>query len=101
MRSRPSSVRKLRLKINCAVESQPSIWQDINIQGLVIGRGIDESDLAGLHEVIGYDDVFLVGRYFDVMGADGGLDFVGVVKALDGVEVADVEGGDVVGGGKG
>lgn len=94
-------LRKVTLKINGAIKAQTPIRIDINIQSLEICWGINESDISSLDKVIGDDDVFLIGGHFDVVGADGGLDFVGVVEAFDIIEVADVEGGDVVGGGEG
>jgi hypothetical protein len=93
--------RKLLLEINAAIEVQTPIRIDIDIQGAEIRRGVDEPDVAGLHEVIGDDDVFLVRRDLDVVRADGGLGYSGVVETLDGGEIADVEGGDVVGGREG
>jgi hypothetical protein len=45
--------------------------------------------------------VALVRRDLDVVRADGRLDLVWVVEPLDVVEVADVEGCDVVGGREG
>lgn len=45
--------------------------------------------------------MLLVRSNLDVVRSDGGLVLIGVVKALDIVQVADVEGGDVVGRGEG
>lgn len=75
---------------------QAPIGININIKCLEISRCVDQSDISGLHEIIGDNDVFLVGGDFDVVGSDCGLDFVGVVEALDVVKVGDVEGCDVV-----
>jgi hypothetical protein len=44
--------------------------------------------------------VLLVGSDLDVVGSDGGLILIGVVEALDVVEVGDIEGSNVVGGGE-
>jgi len=93
--------RKLLFEINTAIEMQAPIRIDIDIQGAEIRRGVDEPDVAGLHEVIGDDDVFLVRRDLDVVRADGGLRHGRIVETLDGGEIADVEGGDVVGGREG
>jgi hypothetical protein len=98
MRSSTSTVAKGSLKVNASVEVQSSICCDINIQALIIGGGVDQTDLAGLDKVVGHDNVFLVGSDLDVVGANGWLDLVGVVEALDIVQIGYVEGGDVVGG---
>jgi hypothetical protein len=88
--------RKLLLEINTAVEMQTPIVLNIDIKCTEISRGINKPDVAGLHEVIGDHDVFLVWRDLDVVRADGGLGDGWVVETFDVIEVADVEGGDVV-----
>lgn len=88
-------------EVDGAVEAQGAVVLDVDVEGLEVSRGVDEADLAGLDEVVGDDEVLLVGGDLEVVGADGGLDDVGVVEALDVVEVGDVEGGDVVSGGQG
>lgn len=88
-------------EVDGAVEVQGAVVLDIDVEGLEVGGGVDDADLAGLDEVVGDDEVLLVGGDLEVVGADGGLGDVGVVKALDVVEVGDVEGGDVVSGGEG
>ena len=52
------------------------------------GRG---THVAGLYEVAGHEQVLAVGRDLDVVRADDGLRLLGVVEALDVVEVRDVE----------
>lgn len=101
MRLRASSVGVWACEVNGAVEAQASIGVDINVQGLEVSWRVNESDRAGLDEVIGNDNVLLVGRDLDVMRADGGLDSIRVVEALDVGEIGDVESGDVVGGREG
>jgi hypothetical protein len=96
MRLSASTVRKRTGKVDGAVEMQRTVRVDVDVEGFVIGRGVDEADVAGLYKVIGDDDVFLIGRDFDVVGSDGGLDFVGVVEALYVVEVGNVKGSNVV-----
>jgi len=99
--STTSGRREVRLKVNGAVEVQASIRVDVNVERLEISRGVDEADVASLYEVVGDDDVLLVGGHLDVVGTNAGLDLIRVVETLDVVEVADVEGGDVVGSGEG
>lgn len=101
MRLGTTTVGKLAAEVDAAVEAQAAVVEDVDVQRVEISRGVDEADLAGLHEVVGDGDVLLVGGDLDVVRADGGLVLVGVIEALDVVEVADVEGGDVVGGRQG
>lgn len=98
MRLGTATVRKLAAEVDAAVKAEAAVIVNVDVQGVEVGRGVDEADLAGLHEVVGDSDVLLVGGYLDVVRADGGLVLVRVVEALDVVEVADVQGGDVVGG---
>lgn len=83
-------------EIDRAVETERAVGFDVDVKGFEVSRGVDETDVAGLHKVVGHDNVFLVRSDFDVVGADGGLELIGVIKALDVVEVGDVERGDVV-----
>ncbi len=101
MRLRATPIRKLPAKVNAAIKAQTAIVQDIDVQRLEVGGRVDQADLARLHKVVGHHEVALVGRDLDVVRADGGLIFVRVVETLDVRKVADVEGGDVVGGGEG
>lgn len=96
MRLSTPSISKLLRKINSTIKRQGPIRKNINIQSLEISRCINESNISCLHEIIGDNYVFLVGRYFDVVRSDCGLDFVRVVETLDVREIGDVEGGDVV-----
>ena len=83
MRLRTSTVRKLLCEIDRAVELQATIVVDIDVQCLEVSRSVDESDVARLHEIVGDDDVFLVGRDFDIMWADGRLHRSWIVEAFD------------------
>lgn len=83
-------------EIDGAAEMQTSIGVEVDVERFEVGGGVDDADVARLDEVIGHDEVFLVRGDFDVVRADGGLDFVGVVEAFDVGEVGDVERGDVV-----
>jgi hypothetical protein len=75
---------------------QATIVVNINVQCLIVGWCIDESDLSSLHKVVGDNNVLLVWRDLDVVGPDGWLDSVRVIQALDVVEVRDVESSDVI-----
>lgn len=100
MRLGASAVGKLLGEVDESVEAERAILFDVNVKRLEIGRSVDDTDVAGLHKVVGNDDVLLVGSDLDVVGSDGRLVLFGVVEALDVVQVGDVEGGDVVGGGE-
>lgn len=77
-------------EIDCTVEMKRAVGIDVDIKTFVVSRSVDKADGAGLHKVVGDNNMFLVGRYFDVVGADGGLEFIGIIKALDVVKVGDV-----------
>lgn len=98
MRPTTAPVVKLPREINGPIEAQSAIGQHVNVQGLVVTGRVQDADVARLHEVVGDEEVLLVRGELDVVRAEGGLFLVWVVEALDGVEVGDVEGGDVVGG---
>ena len=100
MRLRATTVGELPSEVDGAVEAERTIVVDVNVQRLEVCRSIDDTDVAGLHEVIGDDDMLLVGSDLDIVGSNSRLVFVGVVETLDVVQVGDVEGSDVVGGGE-
>ena len=101
VRLRATSVRKVLREIDAAIEVQAAVIVKVNVQRAIIGGRIDQTDLARLEEVIGDEQMLLVGGDLQQMGADGVLDFLGVVEADGVAEVGDVEGGDVVAGGVG
>lgn len=84
-------------EVDRAVEMERAVGVDVDVKGLKVSRGVDKTNIASLHKVVGNNNVFLVRSDFDVMGPNGGLVFVRVVQALDVLEVGDVERGDVVG----
>jgi len=101
MRLRTSTIvdpspAELLLKINAAIEVQAAIRIDVNVQRSVVSWRVNESNVPSLHEVIGDDDVFLIRSNLDIMRTDGRLNGVWIVETHDVVQVADVEGCDVV-----
>lgn len=96
MRLGSTTSRELLAKVNGAVEVETAIVVDVDVQGLEVSRSIDVPDLPGLHEVIRDDNVLLVRCDLDVVRANRWLLFVGVIQALDVVQVADVKSRDVV-----
>jgi hypothetical protein len=101
VRLRTTTIGKLLGEIDGAIKPERAILIDINVQCLEVCRSVDDTNVAGLHKVIGDNDVLLVGSDLDVVRPDGRLIFIGVVEALDVVQVGDVESGNVVGGGEG
>lgn len=96
-----ATLRELFAEINGPVETQTAVLVDVNVQRLEISRRVDDTDVPGLHEVVGDDDVLLVRRDFDIVGTNCGLLFIRVIQTLNVVQVADVQSGDVVSGGQG
>ena len=69
-------------EVDAPVEVKRSVGIDINVQSLEISGSIDESLFSSLQEIIRDNDVLLVGSHFDVVRSDGGLFFIGIIKAL-------------------
>ena len=88
-------------EVNGPVEVQTAILVEINVQRLEVSRRVNDTDVAGLHKIVGDDDVLLVRRDLDVVGTDGGLLLIGVIQTLDVVQVADVKSSDMICGGQG
>lgn len=57
--------------------------------------------IASLDEVTGNEQVLLVRRNLDVVGADDGLLLVGIVEALRVIKIRDIDSGNVVAEGDG
>lgn len=95
---RASTLTVQSVEVDRAVEVQRAVVVDVNVQRLVVGWRVDETDVARLHEVVCHDNVLLVGSHLDVVRADGGLLLIRVIQTLDVRQVRNVERGDVVGG---
>lgn len=50
---RATAVGKLLGKVDRAVEAQTAVVVEVDVQRLEVSRGVDDTDLAGLDEVIG------------------------------------------------
>ena len=85
-----TTVGELLAEVDSPVKAQATIIIDIDVQRLEVSRGIDDADLAGLNKVIGDHEVLLVRSDLDIMRTHGGLVLVGIIQALDVVQVADV-----------
>ena len=75
-----TTVRIRSREIDASIEIQTPIIVNIDIQRLEIRWGIDKAALAGLDEVVGHNNVFLVRSDFDVVRANGWLVFVWIVQ---------------------
>ena len=100
VRFRATTVGELLGEVDGAVEAERAVVVNVNVQCLEVCRSVDYTDVASLHEVVGDNDVLLVGSDLDVVRTNGRLIFIRVVKALDIVQVGDVEGSDVIGSSK-
>jgi len=100
VRLRATAVGKLLGEVDGAVEAERAIIVNVNVQRLEVSRSVDDANVAGLHEVIGDHYVLLVRSDLDVVRTNGRLVLIGVVKTFDVVQVGDIEGSDVVGGGE-
>ena len=102
MRLRPSPIAtntiqpKLGLKINGAIKRQTAIRVDINPLGLEIRGSINNTNIPRLNKVIRNEEILLIRGDFNIVRADDALVLIGVVEALDGGEIGNVEGGYVV-----
>lgn len=93
----PAAVVELLCKIDASAKMEAAIRVDIYIQRFVICWCVDDSNIARLDEIVCYHNVFLVWGDFDVMGANGWLNFIGIVETFGIIQVGYVESGDVVG----
>jgi hypothetical protein len=96
-----TTVGELFAEIDSPVEAQATVIVDVDVQRLEVSRSIDDANLASLNEVVGDHEVLLVRGNLDIVRSHGRLVLIGVVQTLDVAQVADIEGGDVVGGGEG
>lgn len=97
MRLSTTTVGELFAEVDGTVEGQATVLVEINVQSLEVSWSVDDTNLSSLHEVIGDNHMLLVGGDLDVVRADGGLILIGVIETLDIVQVADVQGSNVVG----
>lgn len=73
-----------------------SVGIDVDVKCFIVGRCVNEAYFARLEEIVGGDKVFLVRSDFEVMRANSGLVFVGVIEALHVIKVRYIKSGDVV-----
>jgi len=78
-----TTLRKLFAEINGPVKAQASIIVDINVQRLEISRSVDDTNVSGLHKVVGDDEMLLIRRDFDIVRTNGGLLLIWVIQTLD------------------
>ena len=92
----PTAVIELLCKIDESVKVKATIRVDIYIQRFEVCWCVDDPDVARLDEIVRHHDVFLVWGNFDVMGANGRLNLIGIVETFGIVQVGYVESGDVI-----
>lgn len=93
----PTAVAEWYCKIDESVKVKAAIRVDIYIERFEVCWCVDDSNVARLDEIVCDHDVFLVWGDFDVMGANGRLNFIGIIETFGTVQVGNVEGGDVIG----
>lgn len=98
VRLRATAVGELLGEVDGAVEAERAVIVNVNVQRLEVGGSVDDTDVAGLDKVVGDNNVLLIRSDLDVVRTNGRLILIRVVKALDVVQVGDIEGSDVVGG---
>jgi len=91
-----ATVLEFLAEIDGTVEGNTAVVVDVDVLCLEIGWNVDNTDLTCLHKVIGDDDVLLIRRDLNVVRANYGMDLLGIIEALDVVEVANVQSGNVV-----
>lgn len=101
MRLGTTTFRERLVEVNGPVEVQAAVVVEINVQRPEVSRGVENTNISGLHKVVGDDEVLLVRRDLDIVRANTWLNLVRVIQTLDVVQIADVKGGNVVGGGQG
>lgn len=67
MRPGPAALGEILVEVNRPVEAQAAVLENIDVQGLHVSRGIHEGDVPGLDEVVGDQQVLLIGGEFDVV----------------------------------
>lgn len=93
----PAAVAEFSCKIDVSVKVKAAIRVNIYIERFEVCWCVDDPNVARLDEIVCDHDVFLVWGNFDVMGANGRLNFIGIVQTFGIVQVGYVEGGDVIG----
>lgn len=91
---------ELFVEVDGTVEAKAAVLIEVDIKSLKVSRGVDDTDVSSLNEVVCDNQVLLVRSNLDVVGADGGLVLIGVIQSLDIVEIADIKSCNVVCGGQ-
>lgn len=96
MRPRATSLWELAEEVDAAVEAQAAVRENIDPLRLEVGRRVNDTNAARLHEVVGDKQVLLIRADLDVVGSDDALVLIRVIETLDVVQVTDVERSNVV-----
>ena len=70
-------------EVDAATEVQGAIVVDVDIQRFEVGRSVDQSNVAGLEEVVCDNYMLLIWGDLDVVRANCRLIFIRIVKTLD------------------
>lgn len=90
MRLSTTTIGELLGEVNRAVEGKAAVLLEVDVERLEVSRGVDDTNVASLDEVVGDDQVLLVGSDLQIVRSDSRLVLIGVIQTLDVVEVADV-----------
>lgn len=90
MRLSTTTIGELLGEVNRAVERKAAVLLEVDVQSLEVSRGVDDTNIASLDEVVGDDQVLLVGSDLEIVRSDGRLVLIGVIQTLNVVQVADV-----------
>lgn len=96
VRPAAATLRELSQEVDAAVEAQAAIFKDVNPLRLEVRRSVNNADIPSLDEVVGDKQVLLIRADLDVVRTDNALLAIGVIEALNVVEIRDIESGDVV-----
>jgi len=95
-----SAVGELLAEIDSSVERQATVLIEIDVQGLEVSWSVDDTNFSGLHEIVGNNNMLLVGSNLDIVRADSWLILIRVIKTFDIVQVTDIQSSNVVGSGQ-
>lgn len=90
MRLSTTAIGKLLREVNRAVEREAAVLLEVDVERLEVSRGVDDTNVASLDEVVGDDQVLLVRSDLEIVRSYGRLILIGVIQTLNVVEVADV-----------
>jgi hypothetical protein len=85
-----TTVGELLGEVNRAVERKTAVFVEVDIERLEVSRGVDDTNIASLDEIVGDDQVLLVRCDLEIVRSNGRLVLIGVIQALDVAEITDI-----------